>query len=381
MKRSLNVLSETIDQTYPHLSAALDGVARFSDTIGKRRTDQELLANANKIAGVLGNRSEKINALVNAQTLLGAINERSHAVSVLLENVDQFSAQVTGFINDNPNLNHVLEQLRTISDILKERKFDLVDVLSTLAKFTASLAEAVASGPVQGAAGQPAAAVAAAAVRRRRVQEARHRPRGVLAQRRPARLAVPRPERHAVPERCSRAGTDPLEGASGASAASPAIRARTPHGGTLPRPNDPLPCSHLSTGPFGPNPYSNRPARATPARRVTSPPNPTALASHPACPPRPSRVSCRRTYGRACTAPARSARCAHCARGPVPPEGRTSRRASRPAACARRTTAAARTRSRAGPAEPHRCRATRRTFHPARKVRAGQCRLSSTCET
>ena len=36
VKQSLNVLSQTIDQTYPHLSAALDGVAKFSDTIGKR---------------------------------------------------------------------------------------------------------------------------------------------------------------------------------------------------------------------------------------------------------------------------------------------------------------------------------------------------------
>ena len=36
VKQSLNVLSHTIDQTYPHLSAALDGVAKFSDTIGKR---------------------------------------------------------------------------------------------------------------------------------------------------------------------------------------------------------------------------------------------------------------------------------------------------------------------------------------------------------
>ena len=73
VKRSLNVLSETIDQTYPHLSAALDGVARFSDTIGKRDEEvRQLLANANKIAGVLGNRSEQINALLtNAQTLLG----------------------------------------------------------------------------------------------------------------------------------------------------------------------------------------------------------------------------------------------------------------------------------------------------------------------
>ena len=114
------MLSETIDQTYPHLSAALDGVARFSDTIGKRDEQiKQLLANANKIAGVLGNRSEQINALlVNAQTLLAAVNERSYAVSMLLERVQQFSAQVTGFINDNPNLNHVLEQLRTVSDML-----------------------------------------------------------------------------------------------------------------------------------------------------------------------------------------------------------------------------------------------------------------------
>ena len=121
VKRSLNVLSETIDQTYPHLSAALDGVARFSDTIGKRDEDvRKLLANANKIAGVLGNRSEQINALLtNAQTLLAAVNERSYAVSMLLERVSEFSAQVAGFVNDNPNLNHVLEQLRTISDLLR----------------------------------------------------------------------------------------------------------------------------------------------------------------------------------------------------------------------------------------------------------------------
>ena len=47
VRDSLNVLSETIDQTYPHLSAALDGVARFSDTIGKRDDQiKQLLANA-----------------------------------------------------------------------------------------------------------------------------------------------------------------------------------------------------------------------------------------------------------------------------------------------------------------------------------------------
>lgn len=65
VRQSLNVLSETIDQTYPHLSAALDGVARFSDTIGKRDEQlKALLANANKIAGVLGERSGQVNDLL-----------------------------------------------------------------------------------------------------------------------------------------------------------------------------------------------------------------------------------------------------------------------------------------------------------------------------
>ncbi len=104
VKKSLNVLSETIDQTYPHLSAALDGVARFSDTIGKRDDQiKQLLANANKIAGILGSRSEQINKLlVNAQSLLGAINERNYAVSMLLERVSTFSAAAQGIHRRQP---------------------------------------------------------------------------------------------------------------------------------------------------------------------------------------------------------------------------------------------------------------------------------------
>jgi len=149
VKRSLNVLSETIDQTYPHLSAALDGVARFSDTIGKRDEQfKQLLANANKVAAVLGNRSEQINRLaVNAQTLLAAVNERRSEVDALLSNVSLISEQFTGFVNDNPNLNHVLEQLKTISDVLVKHKTDLSDVLITASKFMGALAEAIGSGP------------------------------------------------------------------------------------------------------------------------------------------------------------------------------------------------------------------------------------------
>src|ERR1700754_3307019 len=86
VKQSLHVLSETIDQTYPHLSSALDGVAKFSDTIGKRDEQiTHLLEQANKIASILGDRSQQIDRLfVNSNNLLAAFNERSRAISALL---------------------------------------------------------------------------------------------------------------------------------------------------------------------------------------------------------------------------------------------------------------------------------------------------------
>src|SRR6201996_9088441 len=82
VKQSLNVLSQTIDETAPHLSAALDGVAKFSDTIGKRDEQvTHLLAQANKVASILGDRSEQVDRLlVNGNSLLAAFNERSRAI-------------------------------------------------------------------------------------------------------------------------------------------------------------------------------------------------------------------------------------------------------------------------------------------------------------
>ncbi|MGI9125727.1 MAG: MCE family protein, partial [Mycobacterium sp.] len=149
VKKSLNVLSETLDASSPELKSALDGVARFSDTLGKRDDQfKDLLAQANKVASVLGNRSEQVNRLlVNAQYLLATVNQRQAEVDVLLSNVSAVSQQFAGFINDNPNLTHVLEQLQTVSAMLAKHKEDLAYSVETGAQFMGSLAEAIGSGP------------------------------------------------------------------------------------------------------------------------------------------------------------------------------------------------------------------------------------------
>ncbi len=287
VKRSLNVLSETIDQTYPNLSAALDGVARFSDTIGKRDEDiRKLLANANKIAGVLGSRSEQINELlVNAQTLLGAINERSYAVSMLLERVGRFSEQVTGFIDDNPNLNKVLTQLNTISDVLVERKYDLVDTLVALSKFTGALAEAIASGPyfkvllVNILPYQIIQPWVDAAFKKRGIDPEEFWGNAGLPS-----FRYPDPNGQRFPNGAPPAAPTPLEGT--AEHPGPAVLAGTPCSytpgpGNYPTPGNPLPCANTSVGPFGDNPYG---ANYGPPAVLGAPPNPDAPPPAPGVP-------------------------------------------------------------------------------------------------
>jgi phospholipid/cholesterol/gamma-HCH transport system substrate-binding protein len=149
VKQSLKVLSQTVTQTSPHLSAALDAVGRFSGTLGKR-DDQltHLVAQARQVAAVLGDRGAQIDRLfVDAQSLLAAVNQRRRDVDALLGNVAAFSTQLHGLIDDNPKLNRLLEQLHTVTDVLVQHKNDLVAVLTNLRNYTAALSEAVSSGP------------------------------------------------------------------------------------------------------------------------------------------------------------------------------------------------------------------------------------------
>jgi phospholipid/cholesterol/gamma-HCH transport system substrate-binding protein len=289
VKRSLNVLSETIDQSYPHLSPALEGLMRISDTIGKRDDQvRELLANANKIAGVLGNRGGQINQLlVNAQTLLAAFNERSQAISFLLERVSAVSQQVRGFIDENPNLNHVLTQLSTISDILVKRKYDLIDVLTTLSKFTASLAEGLASGPyfkvmlVNLLPYQILQPWVDAAFKQRGIDpENFWRSAGLPA------FRWPDPNGQRQPNGAPPPAPTPLEGTPehpGPAVVPGSPCSYTPPPDGIPTPANPLPCANLSVGPYGDNPYGPNYEGQRPDV-ATSAPNPNGLPQTPGVP-------------------------------------------------------------------------------------------------
>jgi phospholipid/cholesterol/gamma-HCH transport system substrate-binding protein len=281
------VLSQTINQTYPHLSATLDGLAKFSDTIGKRDDEvKHLLAQANKVASVLGDRSQQIDRLlVNSKTLLAAFNQRSQAIDALLANISAVSTQLRGLITDNPNLNHVLEQLRTVSDLLVERKDDLAQSLAIAAKFTAGLNEAIASGPyfkVQLANLLPYWILQPwvdAAFKKRGIDPQDFwRSAGLPAFRFPDPNGTRFPNGAPPPAPPVLEGTPDHPGPAVAPG-SPCSYAPPPE--LLPRPGNPMPCAGVNQdqGPFGPNgPYPVLPDVAS------SPPNPNGLPPTPGIP-------------------------------------------------------------------------------------------------
>ncbi|MGA7465972.1 MCE family protein, partial [Mycobacterium sp.] len=287
VKQSLNVLSHTINQTYPHLSAALDGVAKFSDIIGKRDDQlRHLLTEARKVASVLGDRSKQINTLLrNTQALLAAFNQRGKAIEALLANVSAFSTQVQGLIHDNPNLHHLLEQLRSVTDVLVEHKDDLVSVLNTLRNYTAALSEAVGSGPyfkvmignlLPYQILQPW--VDAAFKKRGIDPEDFWRSAGLPA------FKFPDPNGTRFPNGAPPPAPTVLEGTPdhpGPAVAPGSPCSYTPSPELLPRPGNPMPCAGIdqSQGPFGPNgPYPALPDVAS------SPPNPNGLPPTPGIP-------------------------------------------------------------------------------------------------
>ncbi|MGB0877042.1 MAG: MCE family protein [Mycobacterium sp.] len=147
---SLRVLSATFAETPPQLKIAIEGVARFSDTLNKRDSElRDLLSNANTATTVLAERSEQVVSLVsNTTALLAELQNQSAAIDQISGNVSALSQQLSGFIGDNrETMLPALEKLNGVLTILDNRKERLQKSLKMLSAYSMSLGEAVSAGP------------------------------------------------------------------------------------------------------------------------------------------------------------------------------------------------------------------------------------------
>ena len=150
LSESLAVLADTFSETPPDLAIAMQGVARFSQTLNDRDAQlRNLLANANKATTVLSERSDQIVRLVgDTNALLIALQSQRDALDQISENISALSQQIKGFISENrQTLKPALDKLNGVLAILDSRKERVQLAIKKFNDYTLSLGESMSSGP------------------------------------------------------------------------------------------------------------------------------------------------------------------------------------------------------------------------------------------
>jgi phospholipid/cholesterol/gamma-HCH transport system substrate-binding protein len=150
MSGALATLAHTFQDTPPDLKLAVQGVARFSQSLDARDTAlRTLLANANKATAVLSERADEVAALIaNTNALLAQLRTQRAALEHIAANLSAFAKQLSGFIADNQTqLRPALEKLNDVLTMVDKHKEGLMQGIKYLNGYALSLGEAVASGP------------------------------------------------------------------------------------------------------------------------------------------------------------------------------------------------------------------------------------------
>jgi phospholipid/cholesterol/gamma-HCH transport system substrate-binding protein len=150
LSSALTTLANTFKETPPDLRPALQGVARFSETLNGRDAQlRSLLGNANKVSAVLGRRSQQIAGLVaDSNVLLAALLDERDSLDALLNNLTAVSHQISGLVNDNrTQLKPALDKLNGVLEVLDNHRQDLQSSFNKFRRYAMSFGECLGSGP------------------------------------------------------------------------------------------------------------------------------------------------------------------------------------------------------------------------------------------
>ncbi len=147
---SLAALAQTFADTPPQLRSAVQGVARFADTLNARDAQlRTLLDNAAKATGVLAARTDRIVSLVrDTNALLAALQTQSTALDEITGNISAVSTQLKQFIADNrQQLKPTLDKLNDVLALVDTRKERIQQAIKGLNNYALAMNETVSSGP------------------------------------------------------------------------------------------------------------------------------------------------------------------------------------------------------------------------------------------
>lgn len=149
LAKALSVLSDTFEDTPPHVKSSLEGLSRLSKTIASRDKQLQLLLKRTRtVTKVLAERSGEFRKLVNdSNLLLAEVSKRKQAIHRLLVATDELAKQLSGVATDNQKqLKPALRQLRGVAEILRRNKTNLENTLKTMAPYLKAFTNVVGNG-------------------------------------------------------------------------------------------------------------------------------------------------------------------------------------------------------------------------------------------
>ena len=147
---SLATLAQTFADTPPQLRNAVQGVARFAETLNSRDAQlRSLLDNAAKATGVLAKRTDRIVRLVrDTNTLLAALKTQSAALDEITANISAVARQLKTFISENRRqLKPTLDKLNDVLALVDNRKERIQQAVKGLNNYAMAMGETISAGP------------------------------------------------------------------------------------------------------------------------------------------------------------------------------------------------------------------------------------------
>ncbi|MCB0942639.1 MAG: MCE family protein [Mycobacterium sp.] len=147
---SWKVLADEFAGTPAVLKVALQGVARFSQTVDERDAQlRKLLTDANRLTSVLADRSDAIvRMLTDSDALLADLTSQGRALDQIAGNIAAMSRQITGLIAENrETLQPALDKLNELLAVIDHRKERIAQAIRGFNQYAMSSGESMASGP------------------------------------------------------------------------------------------------------------------------------------------------------------------------------------------------------------------------------------------
>jgi phospholipid/cholesterol/gamma-HCH transport system substrate-binding protein len=150
LSASLDVISETFQDSPEEVRESIEGLSALSRTVAERDAElRELLSAAHGVSGVLADRSGEFTTMVkDGDKLFREITRRREVISALLTSSVEMSVQLTGLVNDNrAALGPALERLNAVVRMLERNQESLTRSVRLLAPYARVFTNTLGNGP------------------------------------------------------------------------------------------------------------------------------------------------------------------------------------------------------------------------------------------